>query len=164
MNERGTSAFVGLGSNLGDRQAHLEAALREMAELPQTTLVARSSMYESAPLEASGADYLNAVAQLRTALDAPALLLALQAIENRHGRERPYANSPRTLDLDLLLYGQERRMSAELTLPHPRLHERAFVLLPLAEIAPGLRIPGRGGVDDLLRPVSSQRVSRLARP
>jgi 2-amino-4-hydroxy-6-hydroxymethyldihydropteridine diphosphokinase len=164
MNKRGTSAFVALGSNLGDRAGHLEAALSEMAALPATTLVARSSLYETAPFEADGGDYLNAVAQLRTALDAPALLRELQAIEAGHGRERPYINAPRTLDLDLLLHGDTRHTAPELTLPHPRLHERAFVLLPLAEIAPSLRVPGHGRVEDLLRVIGSQRVARWAKP
>ncbi len=164
MSERSTSAFVGLGSNLGDRAGHLEAALREMAALPATTLVARSALYETAPFEADGGDYLNAVAHLRTALDAPALLRELQAIEAAHGRERSYTNAPRTLDLDLLLHGDTRHAAPDLSLPHPRLHERAFVLLPLAEIAPGLRVPGRGRVDDLLRVIGTQRVARWAKP
>jgi 2-amino-4-hydroxy-6-hydroxymethyldihydropteridine diphosphokinase len=164
MNKRGTSAFVALGSNLGDRAEHLEAALREMAVLPATALVARSSFYETAPFEADGGDYLNAVAQLRTALDAPSLLRELQAIEALHGRERPYLNAPRTLDLDLLLHGDTRHAAPELTLPHPRLHERAFVLLPLAEIAPALRVPGHGRVEDLLRVIGAQRVARWTKP
>jgi 2-amino-4-hydroxy-6-hydroxymethyldihydropteridine diphosphokinase len=157
-----TDAFIGLGANLGDREGHLEKAIREIATLPETTLLARSSLYESAPLDAAGADYLNAVAKVRTALTASDLLAALQAIEVRHGRERPYANAPRSLDLDLLLYGEARVAVPELMLPHPRLHERAFVLLPLIEIAPGLRIPGQGGVEDLLRGLGLQRVSKYA--
>jgi 2-amino-4-hydroxy-6-hydroxymethyldihydropteridine diphosphokinase len=164
VNEAGTGAFIGLGSNLGDRRKHLEDALREIAALPATTLVARSSLYESAPLEAGGGEYLNAVAQVRTSLDAPALLRALQAIETRHGRERSFVNAPRTLDLDLLLHGEERRETSALTLPHPRMHERAFVLLPLAEIAPALQVPGRGRVDDLLHSTDGQRVTRMASP
>jgi 2-amino-4-hydroxy-6-hydroxymethyldihydropteridine diphosphokinase len=157
-------AFIGLGSNLGDREGHLEAAIRELAALPGTTLVAHSSLYESAPLGAEGGDYLNAVARLRTSLAAPDILGALQAIEARHGRARPYAHAPRTLDLDLLLHGEARLASPALTLPHPRLHERAFVLLPLAEVAPGLRIPGHGVVEDLLRTLGAQRVAKFTRP
>ncbi len=164
VSERGTVAFVGLGSNLGDREQHIEAALAEMAALPQTTLLERSALYESAPFEAGGGDYLNAVAKLWTSLEALSLLRSLQAIETRHGRERPYANAPRTLDLDLLLFGDERHGTPELTLPHARLHERAFVLVPLAEIAPGLRLPGRGRIEDLLPTTSAQRLAKIAKP
>jgi 2-amino-4-hydroxy-6-hydroxymethyldihydropteridine diphosphokinase len=156
-------AFVGLGSNLGDRVAALDAALAAIAVLPATTLVARSSYYESAPFEASGGDYLNAVARLETALAPLALLRALQAIETAQGRERPFANAPRTLDLDLLLYGEVQLDSAEITLPHPRLHQRAFVLVPLAEIAPTLVIPTHGAVGDLIGAVAAQRIAKLKR-
>jgi 2-amino-4-hydroxy-6-hydroxymethyldihydropteridine diphosphokinase len=164
VSERGVRAFVGLGSNLGDRCVHLETALGEIAALPCTAVLARSSFYESAPFEAGGGDYVNAVAELQTGLDPLALLRALQSIETKHGRERPYAMAPRTLDLDLLLYGDEQRETAALTLPHPRLHERAFVLLPLAEIASGLHVLGRGRVDELLHSTGAQRVVRMARP
>jgi 2-amino-4-hydroxy-6-hydroxymethyldihydropteridine diphosphokinase len=155
-------AFIGLGSNVGDRAATIEAALREIAALPGTTLVARSALYESAPLEAGGGDYLNAVARVRTRLAPLDLLHALQAIEARHGRHRPYPNAPRTLDLDLLLHGEAGLATAELSLPHPRMHERAFVLLPLAEVAPGLSLPGRGTVEAEARRLGEQRVARLA--
>jgi 2-amino-4-hydroxy-6-hydroxymethyldihydropteridine diphosphokinase len=144
--------FVGLGANLGDATATVRAALDALHDLPHTRCVARSSLYRSAPVEASGSDYVNAVAQLETALSPAALLSALQAIEMRFGRERPYRNAPRTLDLDLLLYGQRRIVTPLLTVPHPRMQERAFVLLPLAEIAPDLAAP---------LPVG-QRVERIA--
>ena len=130
------TAFVGLGANLGDAQGALQQALEGLAQLPDCELVASSRIYRSAPVDASGPDYLNAVAQLRTRLTAPELLAQLQALEQAAGRERPYRNAPRTLDLDLLLYGDARIASATLTVPHPRLRERAFVLLPLAELAP----------------------------
>jgi len=130
------AAFVGLGANLGDPQAALRSALAALAALPGTRLARSSRCYRSAPVDAGGPDYLNAVAQLETTLDAFALLRALQAIESAAGRERPYRNAPRTLDLDLLLYGSARIDGARLTVPHPRLRERAFVLLPLAELAP----------------------------
>ena len=156
-------AFVGLGSNLGDRVAALDTALAALAALPATTLVARSSFYESAPVEAPGDDYLNAVAQLDTALTPLALLAALQSIESQQGRERPYGNAPRTLDLDLLLHGEVALASPELTLPHPRLHQRAFVLVPLAEIAPTLVIPTHGTVGDLIDGVAAQRIGKLKR-
>lgn len=130
------TAFVGLGANLGDARAAVQAALRALNELPQTRLVQYSRLYCSAPYEASGPDFINAVAQLDTGLTAPALLNLLQALENAAGRQRPYVNAPRTLDLDLLLYGDACIDSPRLTVPHPRLYERAFVLLPLAELAP----------------------------
>ena len=132
------TAFVGLGANLGDARAALDGALQGLAALPGTHVVGRSRVYRSAPVDAAGPDYLNAVAQLETTLDAPQLLRALQALEQAAGRERPYRNAPRTLDLDLLLYGGARIASATLVVPHPRLRERAFVLLPLAELAPRL--------------------------
>lgn len=133
--------FVGLGANLGDAVATVRAAFEALDALPGTRCVARSSLYRSAPIDAKGADYINAVAQLQTGLSAAALLEELQAVEARFGRERPYRNAPRTLDLDLLLYGQRRITTPLLTVPHPRLHERAFVLVPLAEIAPDLAWP-----------------------
>jgi 2-amino-4-hydroxy-6-hydroxymethyldihydropteridine diphosphokinase len=156
-------AFVGLGSNVGDRAAEIESAIDEIAALPSTTLVARSSLYRSAPLAASGGEYLNAVVRLRTLLAPLALLHALQAIEQAHGRERPFANAPRTLDLDLLLHGDAVLDSAALTLPHPRLHERAFVLVPLAEIAPGVAIPRRGALSALCANVAAQPLAKLNR-
>jgi 2-amino-4-hydroxy-6-hydroxymethyldihydropteridine diphosphokinase len=155
-------AYVGMGANLGDARAALEAAAAALGALPQTRLVRCSSLYRSAPIDSSGPDYLNAVAALDTRLAPHALLAHLQAIEQRHGRERPYRNAPRTLDLDLLLYGGQTIDTPTLTVPHPRLHERAFVLLPLAEIAPGLQVPGRAGVDELLARVAGQSIHKLA--
>lgn len=131
-------AYVGLGANLGDAAAAVRQAIDALNELPQTRVTARSSLYRSAPVDASGPDFINAVACIETALTAPDLLRELQRIEKAAGRERPYRNAPRTLDLDLLLYGAARIDSPALTVPHPRLKERAFVLLPLAEIAPDL--------------------------
>ena len=129
-------------------------------ESAQTRLVTRSSVYRTAPIGADGPDYLNAVAAIDTELSPPALLAALQSIEAAHGRLRPYPNAPRTLDLDLLVHGQARIDDSLLTVPHPRLHERAFVLVPLAEIAPGLIVPGRGGLASLLQAVALQRIER----
>jgi 2-amino-4-hydroxy-6-hydroxymethyldihydropteridine diphosphokinase len=132
-------AYVGLGANLGaDLQGTLKAAVRELAALPGTHLAGVSSVWRSAPVDAGGPDFLNAVAALDTELAPLELLDALQAIEAAHGRERPYRHAPRTLDLDLLLHGDVVLESARLTLPHPRLTERAFVLLPLLELAPEL--------------------------
>ncbi|PZP29391.1 MAG: 2-amino-4-hydroxy-6-hydroxymethyldihydropteridine diphosphokinase [Roseateles depolymerans] len=134
-----TRAYIGLGANLGDDlAATLRQALAALAALPQTRVVAVSSAWRSAPVDAQGPDFLNAVAALDTALQPLVLLDALQSIESAQGRERPYRNAPRTLDLDLLLYGQLVLDSERLTLPHPRLGERAFVLRPLLEIAPEL--------------------------
>src|SRR5438128_2571535 len=124
-------ACIGLGANLGDARAALNAARDALGQMPATTLVAMSPLYRSAPVDATGPDYLNAVALVRTELDAHQLLHALQAIELRHGRERSHRNAPRTLDLDLLLYGDEVIRTDDLTVPHPRMHERAFVLRPL---------------------------------
>lgn len=132
-------ACVGLGANLGgDLLGTLTEALRSLAALPATRLVAVSSAWRSAPVDAAGPDFLNAVAVLETELAPLALLDALQAIEQAHGRERPYRHAPRTLDLDLLLHGDSVLHTPRLTLPHPRLGERAFVLRPLLEVAPEL--------------------------
>ena len=132
------TAFVGVGANLGDPVAAVRAALERLRELPATTVAAQSSLYRTAPGDSSGPDYVNAVARLSTQLTAPELLRELQRLENAAGRERPYRNAPRTLDLDLLMFGNARIESAELQVPHPRMNERAFVLVPLAEIAPQL--------------------------
>lgn len=126
--------YIGLGANLGDRGEALLQALRRMAALPQTRLCAVSSLYSSAPVEATGPDYLNAVAALETDLAPEALLQALQGLELAAGRERPYRNAPRTLDLDVLLWGPRQLTMPALTVPHPRMYERAFVLLPLHEL------------------------------
>ncbi len=134
------TAFVALGGNLGDAQAMLLQAFDALAKLPGTQLRARSRLYRTAPHEATGPDFINAVACIDTELSAPQLLDALQALENAAGRERPYPNAPRTLDLDLLLYGDARIDSPRLTVPHPRMQGRAFVLHPLADVAPE-RVP-----------------------
>jgi len=150
-----TPAYVAIGANLGDAQATVRRAMDELAALPHTRLAARSSLYRSAPFEAQGPDFINAVVELRTSLDPLALLAELQRLEAEAGRERPYRNAPRTLDLDLLRHGDTTMHSAVLTLPHPRMDERAFVLLPLAEIAPALVSSAQ------LERVASQRIERL---
>jgi 2-amino-4-hydroxy-6-hydroxymethyldihydropteridine diphosphokinase len=129
-------ACVAFGANLGDAVATVQQALRAVASLPQTQLVSASSLYRSAPYEAQGPDFINAVALVQTQLTPLELLHALQALELQSGRERPYINAPRTLDLDVIFYGDVLLTTPELTLPHPRWHERAFVLQPLAEIWP----------------------------
>jgi 2-amino-4-hydroxy-6-hydroxymethyldihydropteridine diphosphokinase len=155
-------AFIGVGANLGDARATVQAALQALAGMAHTRLVAQSSLYRSAPVQAAGDDFVNAVAELRTNLAALELLHALQGIETMHGRERSHRNAPRTLDLDLLLYGELRLRSAELVLPHPRAHLRAFVLLPLAELDRSLRIPGLGEVGTWLAQAADQRIEKLS--
>jgi 2-amino-4-hydroxy-6-hydroxymethyldihydropteridine diphosphokinase len=165
----GAWAYIGLGANLGDARATLREALRAVEALAEAGSFAASSLWGSAPVDSSGPDYVNAVARLRTPLAPHALLDALQAIEQRFGRERPYRNAPRTLDLDLLLYGVHgddggRVLADErLTLPHPRAAQRAFVLAPLAELWPRGAIPGAGCVDGLLAAVSRDPAQRVAR-
>lgn len=158
-----TRAYVALGANLGDPRAAVEKAFDELAALPATRLAARSSLHLSAPVEADGADFINAVAALDTDLDAAGLFAQLQRIERSHGRERPYRHAPRSLDLDLLLFGDLALADPRLTLPHPRLAGRAFVLLPLLEIAPDLMLPDGTRIADLIPAVSGQRVERIAR-
>ncbi len=153
--------FVGLGANLGDARATLEEALHALAALPLTRLVASSSMWQSAPVDAVGPDFINAVAELATSLQPQALLAELQGLEARQGRQRPYRNAPRTLDLDLLLHGQRVLNEPALVLPHPRLHRRAFVLLPLCEVAPDLQHPLLGPLQALCAGLSGQRVEKL---
>jgi 2-amino-4-hydroxy-6-hydroxymethyldihydropteridine diphosphokinase len=155
-------AWVGIGANLGDARAQVTDALARLKRLPETTLLRASSLYRTAPIDSSGDDYINAVACLDTVLDPHALLAALLGIEQEHGRERPYRNAPRTLDLDLLLYGDQVIDDAPtLVVPHPRMHERAFVLAPLAELAPELHIPGRGRIGKLLPAVAGQTIEKL---
>jgi len=134
-----TAAYIGIGSNLDDPRAQVLSAFEELDALPHTRLVKKSSLYRSAPLGyAAQPDFVNAVAQIETGLPAERLLAELQAIEARHGRKRSFVNAPRTLDLDLLLYGAAALSTPNLEVPHPRMHERAFVLKPLLEIAPQL--------------------------
>lgn len=156
------TAYIGLGSNQGGPRTQLLQAFAELAELPGTRLAARSPLYRSAPLDAPGQpDFVNAVAAVETDLSAAQLLEALQAIESRHGRERPYRHAPRTLDLDLLLFGETAFTSPVLTLPHPRMHERAFVLRPLLDLDPRAEVPGRGPARELLRACAAQSVERI---
>jgi len=155
-------AYVGLGSNLDQPRRQLLAAFEELAQLPQTRLAARSEIYRSAPVgHAAQPDFLNAVARLETGLAPEALLDALHAIERQHGRERPFADAPRTLDLDLLLYGEARIDGPRLKVPHPRMHARAFVLKPLLELDPQANIPGKGSAAGLLAACAAQRVERV---
>ncbi|ATQ74971.1 2-amino-4-hydroxy-6-hydroxymethyldihydropteridine diphosphokinase [Massilia violaceinigra] len=154
-------AYVGIGANLGDARANVADALARLAALDGSRLLAQSSAWRTAPIDSSGDDYINAVACIDTDLSAQALLAALQAIELAHGRERPYRNAPRTLDLDILLYNDERIDTASLQVPHPRMTERAFVLVPLLEIAPDIEVPGHGPARQFLPAVAGQAIERL---
>jgi 2-amino-4-hydroxy-6-hydroxymethyldihydropteridine diphosphokinase len=158
-------ATVGLGANLNDPAAQVEYALAELDRLPGTRLIAQSSLYASAPVGyVDQPDFINAVAQVETTLAPRALLAALLDIEHRHGRERSFRNAPRTLDLDLLLYGKAHFHEDGLTLPHPRMSKRGFVLFPLLEIAPDTVIPGRGHAVDWLAQCGDQHVIPLLPP
>lgn len=155
-------AYVGLGANLGEPRRQVLAALEDLGRIPGTRVTARSSLYQSAPLGyADQPDFVNAVAMLDTELRPAELLAALQQIELKYDRERSFPNAPRTLDLDFLLYGEEQIDTPDLTVPHPRMHERAFVLAPLLELDPAAVIPGRGSAAELLRTCATQRVERL---
>ena len=158
---RGTVAYIGIGANLGDARANVLDAVARLRRLPETTVTGVSSLYRTAPIDSSGDDYVNAVARIDTALDAEALLRSLHDIEQQHGRERPYRNAPRTLDLDVLLYGDEEIASPTLTVPHPRLTERAFVLVPLLELAPSIDIPGLGPATAFADSVADQAITIL---
>ena len=148
-------AWIALGGNLGDARQSVQQAIAALESLPQTRLEAASSLYRTAPVDATGPDFINAVARLRTTLSPLALLHAVQGLEQQAGRERSYRNAPRTLDLDVLLYSGVSQQTAELELPHPRMTQRAFVLVPLAEIDPEL-VPAT-----LLQAVADQAIERL---
>jgi len=170
--------FVGIGANLGDPRAVLDAAQLALRALARRGSFRASSLYRTAPIDAAGPDFLNAVATFETVLSPHALLGELHAIEDRFGRARPYRNAPRTLDLDLLLYGVDPAAAGEargglrlhderLELPHPRAHVRAFVLEPLAELWAEGVVPGHGPIDALreaVRAAGDQRIERLSSP
>ena len=149
------TAYIALGANLGDPAAALLQAMDDMDNIKGISLVSRSCLYRTAPIASSGPDYVNAVVEILTVLTAPALLIQLQQLENLAGRERPFFNAPRTLDLDVLLYGDAQIESQSLIIPHPRMNERAFVLVPLAEIAPTRVKP------EQLRLISDQSIMRM---
>ena len=172
------TAYIGLGANLatplGDPHSTLTRALDDLAALPGTRITACSGFFQTTPVDADGPDFINAAAALDTSLDAPALLAALLLIEQGHGRTRPHPaagrpadqhadqHAARTLDLDLLMHGDSIINTPFLTLPHPRMHLRAFVLVPLSDIAPQLVIPARGSVSDCLETIGRKGVARLA--
>lgn len=157
-------AYVGIGANLGEAETQVKNALTLLARLDSTRLVRESSLYRTAPLGfLQQPDFVNAVAEIDTALSPGELLARLRQIESGFGRTRGLPNAPRTLDLDLLLYGAESIEEPGLSVPHRRMHERAFVLAPLVEIAPGASIPGKGRASDLLERCRGQKVERLPR-
>jgi 2-amino-4-hydroxy-6-hydroxymethyldihydropteridine diphosphokinase len=153
--------YLGLGANLGDARATIAAAFADLQQLPGTHGHRCSALFLSDPVDADGPGYTNAVACFETAMSPHSVLAAIQRIEGRHGRERSYRNAPRTLDLDLLLHGQVSLSTPELTVPHPRLHLRAFVLVPLFSLEPDLVVPGLGAIRSLLPAVSAQVIERL---
>jgi 2-amino-4-hydroxy-6-hydroxymethyldihydropteridine diphosphokinase len=153
-------AYIGLGANLGDAAATVRRAAADIAQLPATSGLRLSPLYRTAPVDSHGPDYINGVARLHTTLTALELLHALQAIEQAHGRKRPYRNAPRTLDLDILLFDDQVIDQPELTVPHPRMHERAFVLKPLSDLAPDLRLK-QGSLQQLLAACSGQHIAQL---
>jgi 2-amino-4-hydroxy-6-hydroxymethyldihydropteridine diphosphokinase len=156
------TAYVALGSNLETPLMQIRKAFAELGKLPKTKLIARSSLYRSAPVGNINQPYfINAVAKLETKLAPRMLLMALMDIEKRHGRRREHPNAPRTLDLDLLLYGDLIHHEHGLTIPHPRMHQRAFVLSPLHEIAPNAVVPGIGSVAELLAACTGQELQKL---
>lgn len=154
-------SYVGIGANLGDARGNVDDAVARLGLLPESRLLRTSPHYRSAPIDSSGDDYVNAVAAIETRLSAEDLLAALHTIEAEHGRERPYRNAPRTLDLDLLLYGDAIIATDTLTVPHPRMLERAFVLRPLLDIAPAIVVPGRGRAAAFFSSVAMQVIARL---
>jgi 2-amino-4-hydroxy-6-hydroxymethyldihydropteridine diphosphokinase len=161
-NPRSHDAYIGLGSNLADPQAQIRTALTALNAIPRTRLVRASSLYRTAPVgHADQPDFINAVARVRTELAARTLLEELLAVERSRGRVRSFRNAPRTLDMDLLLFDLECILDQDLVVPHPRMHERAFVLVPLWEVEPEAFVPGRGPVSELLAGIDPGGVERL---
>lgn len=161
MSKVWTACYIGIGSNLGDARSNVQRAIIRLGQLPDTRLDAQSSLFRTAPLDAGGDDYINAVARIETGLSAPELLRALHELELEFGRERPFRNAPRTLDLDILLYGKQTVDTEELTVPHPRLTQRAFVLIPLLQLDPLLTIPGQGAAHSFVPSVAGQVIQKI---
>lgn len=156
-----TVAYLGLGANLGDARQSLKDAVVCLAQQHAITVLAKSSLYRTAPIDAGGDDYYNLVVKLETSMSAACLLALCHRIEHHFGRDRPFRNAPRTLDLDIVLYGDARVDEPDLVIPHPRAFERAFVLVPLVEIDPDISIPGHGRADALLPSVAHQRIEKV---
>lgn len=155
-------ATIGIGANLGEPGAQVRAAMQALDKLDVTGCTVQSSLYDSAPVDADGDHYVNAVVRIMTDLPALDLLRQLQRIENEAGRLRPYPNAPRSLDLDLLLYGEEQITHTDLIVPHPRMTQRAFVLLPLLEIDPLAQIPGAGPAQQWVAALSGQMIHKIS--
>jgi 2-amino-4-hydroxy-6-hydroxymethyldihydropteridine diphosphokinase len=155
-----TLAYIGLGANLGDARQTIAAAIQTLRESSGVLALRQAPLYSSDPVDAQGPVFINTVVAVDTTLDALPLLDLLQAIEQKHGRERPYRNAPRTLDLDLLLYGAQTINTPRLSVPHPRMHLRAFVLRPLQDLAPGLQL-AQGSFTTLLAGCQDQKLDQL---
>ncbi|MEN9866189.1 MAG: 2-amino-4-hydroxy-6-hydroxymethyldihydropteridine diphosphokinase [Pseudomonadota bacterium] len=155
------TCYIGVGANLGNAHHTVKTAITRLGEIPHCRLLGQSNLFLSAPVDAGGDDFCNAVVELGTTLAPHELLGALQQIEQDFGRERPYRNAPRTLDLDLLLYGNHKIQSDDLEVPHPRLHQRAFALKPLLQLCPGIELPGLGPGRSYLPAVSHQTISEI---
>lgn len=162
MTGRQIIAYIGIGSNLGDAAGNVRQALLALEQLPASHVTGQSSLFRTAPVDADGDDYINAVARVATDLSAEELLPTLLALEQNFGRERSYLNAPRTLDLDLLLYGDQVIASPTLTVPHPRMTSRAFVLIPLLQIDPFIHIPGQGAAHQFVPGVADQAIQKFA--
>ncbi|RZI41444.1 2-amino-4-hydroxy-6-hydroxymethyldihydropteridine diphosphokinase [Herbaspirillum sp. HC18] len=156
-----TPSYIGIGANLGDAQDTVKRAIDLLGKLPGTRLDAQSSLFRTAPVDAGGDDYINAVVRIQTTLTPSDLLQTLQSIEQDFGRERPYRNAPRTLDLDILLYDQQIIDTESLTVPHPRMTQRAFVLIPLLQIDPFVTIPGKGPAHTFVPAVAGQAIQKI---
>ena len=154
-------AFIGLGGNMGDANQLIKDAIVCLAQYPELRIKTRSCMYQSAPVEATGNDFINAVIAIETSIQPKELLAICHQVENQFGRERPFLNAPRTLDLDLLIYDQIQLTDDYLTIPHPRLTERAFVLYPLLEISPDLDLPRLGKLSQYIKNVEHQRIEKI---
>jgi 2-amino-4-hydroxy-6-hydroxymethyldihydropteridine diphosphokinase len=157
-----TVAYLGLGANLGDARQTLKDTVVCLAQQHTITVLAKSSLYRTAPIDAGGDDYFNCVVKIETSVSARQLLRLCHSIEAHFGRERPYRNAPRTLDLDILLFGDSCIEEADLVIPHPRLTERAFVLVPLVELDRDVVIAQRGRADAFLASVQDQRIEKVA--
>jgi 2-amino-4-hydroxy-6-hydroxymethyldihydropteridine diphosphokinase len=157
-----TTAYIGIGANLGDALGTVRSAIVDIGKFPSTRISGKSSLFRTAPIDAGGDDYINAVARIETDLPPLELMAQLQALEQGAGRERPYRNAPRTLDLDLLLYGSQSIASEQLTVPHPRMTQRAFVLIPLLQIDPFVSIPELGAAHAFVPAVAGQAIEKIA--
>jgi 2-amino-4-hydroxy-6-hydroxymethyldihydropteridine diphosphokinase len=156
------TAYIGLGANLGDPLQTIQAAIIALDTLSLTEVTNKSSLYRTQPIEADGDDFINAVVELQTRQSPAEILNALQNIERQFGRVRSYQNAPRSLDCDLLLYDQQIIDTPDLIVPHPRMHQRAFVLIPLVEIAPEIHIPTIGLAKPLLSGLKLQAICKIS--